>query len=524
MMDQARDRAALLRRGALWSGLLVLASTSSLFWHTSVLMRTDAAGAAITESTAKALAALTTKTYLPSNATIVNPERGFFHQPGDCNEYNFTTEQLRGYRDEPERISLARCIFYLGMSQTVDQAQITRFRHQAQTARDAGVKLIVRFAYSKSTAHSPQSPNDVPVSVVRSHLDQLSESLRDYRDVILMVESGFVGAYGEGAYSENFGDLTVGATLTDAQWADRQAVVEKLLDILPAGRKVLVRTPRMKRAIYGDTVTTSTDVAAGMPIGRIGHFNDCFLRGDDDAGTYRPDDDSYPPPDDRSYVARDTRRVPMGGETCGSEANPPRSDCPNAQTELARYHWSVLNRDWSPAVLSTWGPCVKQVQKRLGYRFRLVSTASTPTVRRGAVLPFRMLMRNTGWAGTINRRPVVLVLRKITPPKSVYQVSIGTAADWKAQTTRVRACKVRIPITLPLGSYRMLLRLPDPAPGLATDPRFSIRLANVGLWSQETGLNNLLRTVTVQPQVAAPFRETTRRPSAPCTSHKAPAR
>jgi hypothetical protein len=496
-------------------GLLILASMLCGFWLACVLLHANDAAAVVLERTTPRaparMAALTTKTYLSSNETIVNPERGFFKQPGDCNAYDFSTGQLGGYRQEPERISLVRCIFYLGMAQAIDQAQITRFRHQAATARDAGVKLIVRFAYGTQR-------NDAAPSVVQSHLDQLKASLRDYSDVILFVESGFVGAYGEGAFSENFGDLTLGAVLTDAQWADRKAVVDKLLQILPVGRTVLVRTPRMKRTMYGDATATAADVTSGTPRGRVGHFNDCFLSGDSDAGTYRADVDppTYPLPTDRSFVADDTRLVPMGGETCG-EANPPRSACPNALAELKRFHWSALNRDWSPGVLDTWVPCMKEVRDKLGYRFTLVATTSNATVRRGAVLPFRMTMRNTGWAATINRRPVVLVLRKTTPPKTIYRVSLGTAADWKGQSLRIRACMLPIPINLPLGKYAMLLSLPDPAPGLEAKPAFSIRLANAGLWSQATGLNDLLRTVTVQPQVAALLRRTPRPPSA-CTS------
>jgi hypothetical protein len=177
----------------------------------------------------------------------------------------------------------------------------------------------------------------------------------------------------------------------------------------------------MKRTMFGDAVTTAADTAQRTPIGRIGHSNDCFLDGNDDSGTYRadePDDGrTYPPPNDRAYLAQETRLVPMGGETC-REVEPPRGDCPNALTELATYHWSFLNRDWGTWLIPAWASCIKQVQNRLGYRFALAWTKSTATVRRGGTLPLRMLIRNRGWAGTVNRRPVDLVMLKINRPRS----------------------------------------------------------------------------------------------------------
>src|SRR4051812_13962417 len=113
-MVRADNRAAFLRHRGFRAVLVILASLSSLSWHT-----------------AKAAFALTTRTYMPSDETIVNPERGFFHQPGDCDNYDFTAGQLGAYRQEPDRISVVRCIFYLGMAKTIDPTQITRFRHQA---------------------------------------------------------------------------------------------------------------------------------------------------------------------------------------------------------------------------------------------------------------------------------------------------------------------------------------------------------------------------------------------------------
>ena len=109
---------------------------------------------------------------------------------------------------------------------------------------------------------------------------------------------------------------------------------------------------------------------------------------------------------------------------------------------------------------------MEQVEQRLGYRFELVSTTSALTAGRGTLLPFSMAVRNRGWAGTINRRPVFLVLRKASAPKAAHSIPLGTTSDWGAGTRRIRTCKFPDPTKLPPGVYRLYLQLPDADPGL----------------------------------------------------------
>ena len=199
----------------------------------SVLAHASEAGASATSSAA-------TISYRGSNATIANPERGFYHHTGDCDKKDFVASKLAGYRTT-EKVTLVMCIFYLAEFKTspISQAQLDRFDRQAAAVRAAGLKMVVRFAYTSSEAG-----DDAPLSRVNAHLDQLAPHLRSNSDVIDVVQSGFVGAWGEGYYSQNFGNSGV---ISPADWANRKAIIDKLLNVLPATRMVQVRTPRMKR-------------------------------------------------------------------------------------------------------------------------------------------------------------------------------------------------------------------------------------------------------------------------------------
>jgi len=246
--------------------------------------------------------------------------------------------------------------------------------------------------------------------------------------------------------------------------------------------------------MLGSAAATAADANAGNPVGRVGHHNDCFLASSTDAGTYNDPIAEYP------YLAADTKYVPMGGETCGNAANPPRSDCPTALSQLSLFHYSYLNRDWSPAVLDRWiaGGCMAEVDRRLGYRFALESVTAATAVTRGTNLPFSMNVRNDGWSAAFNPRPVRLVLRNTTTG-AVRELPLTSARNWFAGATYTsHHHALTIPATMQPGKYALLLSLPDPAPSLANRPEYAVRLANTGLWEPSTGLNRLLRTVEVR--------------------------
>jgi Domain of unknown function (DUF4832)/Domain of unknown function (DUF4874) len=427
-----------------------------------------------------------TADYTESTETIANPERGFYHHPGDCDDHDFDVQTLAGYREENEKVTLVMCLFYLREFKVlpISQGQLDRFDRQAEAVGAAGLKMIVRFAYTDS-----ESGDDAPLSRVQEHLGQLAPYFTKHRDVIEVVQSGFVGAWGEGYYTQNFGNNGV---VSEADWNNRKAVVDKLLSVVPADRMVQVRTPTMKRRMYGTVPVAAAAAYRGTPVARVGHHNDCFLASRTDSGTYQDPGVEYP------YLAADTRYVAMGGETC--MPNPPRSDCPTALSEMGMFHYSYLNTDHKEAVLDGWARdgCLGQVAQRLGYRFTLLSSSLPTSVTRGTAMPAQISIKNTGWSAPFNPRPMRLVLRN-TSTGAVHEVRTPyDPRHWQAGTTVALNQPITIPTTVPAGTYALLLNFPDPMRDLATRPEYAIQLANTGLWEPATGLNNLLHTIRVQ--------------------------
>ena len=137
-----------------------------------------------------------TQTYVADDTNIANPTRGLYHHTevhsGNYNLLNTAT--LIGYR-ENESITQILRVFYLEnfVASPISADYLSNMQRDFNTIRQAGVKAIVRFAYTQSM----NSPEDASPEMVLLHISQLKPLLQQNADVIATVQTGFVGAWGE---------------------------------------------------------------------------------------------------------------------------------------------------------------------------------------------------------------------------------------------------------------------------------------------------------------------------------------
>lgn len=412
--------------------------------------------------------------YKASDEIFPNPERGFCTQLSR----NYSEDLANSLR--AENITVVQRIYLLEnfIDTAISATYLQNIQNDMNIARKAGLKLVIRFSYTER-----QTGKDAPLEIIKMHLDQLKPLLTANYDVIAYLEAGFIGAWGEWYYSTN--------KLNNTE--DRRAVLFKILSVLPKERMVVVRTPGYKMDIFNlrDTDWISTDSAFTETYRtRTGAHNDCFLAGVDDMGTYSPGRMDQ----ERNFLHLDNRFVPMGGETCREFA--PKSECPSAINEMAYLHFSVLNRDYNKRVLSTW-TCMDEVKRRLGYRFRLIDSRIPESIAPGRTLSIQITIRNDGFASPYNKRRCDLILRNNVNGK---QYKLPTGDDpryWLPDSAVTLNIKAGIQKKMPQGNYEILLHLGDPVPGLTGRPEYSIRLANKGVWEEETGFNSLLTSLSV---------------------------
>jgi hypothetical protein len=422
------------------------------------------------------------------------PERGFFtYTETHWRPDNTGHEQLNGTALTRDRVELGRTLVFRYQYiekyrevDTIDQAYLTALAKDLTTARAAGVKLILRFAYSSSGMDSPYH-SDAPVVRVLSHIAQLAPVLNAGADVIFALQMGFVGTWGEGYYTDNFcSDPNRPWLLNSTDWANRRSVLDALLRSLDARIFILLRYPGWRDHLYPSP-------SAHPDLRRLGFHNDGFLAPDDDYGTYTTHT-RLSAVDARAYVAHETalHTVPNGGESAA--ANPPTSDWANAMGEMRVRRFVYLNPLYHSDVLRSWGANLDIAKMLLGYRLVAEEVRSQATVARNNKLRVELDLRNYGFAHPSNPRPMRFLLDNPAGRRVDFGVSpdVRTLAPGSGYTLWA---ELPIPAWYPKGPCRLGLWLPDQDPTLVSRPEYSMRLANVGTWNEVDGYNNLRQVV-----------------------------
>ena len=424
---------------------------------------------------------LVSKTFKESTAIFANPERGFYKH---YDFLNSSASPLSVSALQAARVESNITLFYTGhyltefVKSDISDKFLNLVRKNMQALREAGAKCILRFAYTNSQS---KHPYDAEPKWVARHIEQLKPILQEYSDVILCFQSGFIGVWGEGYYTDNF--------FFDPQTPEehklRKEVIDAMLDAIPADRQVALRTPMFKRNMYATSYTDTLTLATaydGSAKARICAFNDCFGASADDYGTFIGKDT-------REYWRKETRYTLMGGETCGLSDY---CKCKQSIKDCEDFHWTYMNSGYNADVLNRWESdgCMNEVKRRLGYRLSLVDVATSRTAAAGEYYRVKMNVKNSGFAAPANPRHIELVLVDGNGKKTVYEFKDVDMRYWFANET-VTVDKV---IALPKdasGNCTLYLNMPDPKETLHDNPYFSIRLANDGVWNEKTGYNKI---------------------------------
>jgi hypothetical protein len=429
-----------------------------------------------------------TQTYQASYENFANPERGFFDAtyPNAADYLKpLTVTQLKEMR--AKGMSMMRRYYLLKdfRNSPISQSFIDGLRNDLKAAREAGVKLIVRFSYNY-VGGGPDTSRDR----ILGHLEQLRPVFAENYDVIAYLHAGFIGKYGEWHNSTN--------NLVNPE--DTKAIVFKILSVLPQQRMVALRYAKWKKIMFNSNAPLTKEQAfTGTYRARVGNNNQCFLAGFEDWGTYNSIHASEIE-EQKQYLRADNQYVVQGGETCNSDSEAqPYITCSNAVKEMAKLRFSDLNAKYEPEVLKKWqrDGCMSQIQLRLGYRFYLSTSAMPSSVKPGGDLAMNFTIGNAGWGSLYNSRLVEIVMRNKTTGAEYYVRVNQDPRRWTGGLKSQVYVSAGIPTNMPAGTYDMFLNLPDPASKLYGKPEYSIRLGNKNVWEPTTGYNSFLRTVTV---------------------------
>ena len=284
-----------------------------------------------------------------------------------------------------------------------------------ENCRNNGATIALRFRYD---ANGKSNPEPKSFDQVLKHISQIKENgiLEEYKDILMFVESGFVGAWGE-QHSGKYTSLEYKAQLLDT-----------LLNVVPDNIPVTVRTPNIIAKwlnISEDKLDTYIS-EKGSKESRVGLFNDGYMGSDSDLGTYRYRENSV------NFFYNQMRYTYFGGEFSGNINFALQYDTykpENCIKEMYKTHLSYINsnifqlyknytfgKEYDVQNVDNsayYGQTVfKFIRDHIGYRLVLRDSHIQSDVSQGGIFEAKFTIENTGFANPIFKMNSEIILEK----------------------------------------------------------------------------------------------------------------
>ena len=367
--------------------------------------------------------------------------------------------------------------------------------------RAAGVKLLLRFAYELSpTLTGPTAETTL------KHIRQLAPLLQRNKDVIYVLQCGFVGKFGEWHNSCH-------ALQDDVPF--RRELLDTVLSVLPKDRYTMMRYPALKMSVYGTDPISASDAFSGAAAARIGHFNDGFMAGPNHGGTFSRGDSLVPKEAEMAYLEQESNFLPMDGELFWRDLSGMALPA-DAAVNFSRWHYDTFGMVHGNALFEgkdgysmdvwarvpvdpmflrqrnlpfeeeyftdekgnhVWRSYYEYIRDHLGYRIVLEEAEVDSEIAAGQEFHATVKLRNHGFSAPVNPRPVQLVLKG---REAAYRFDFKTdVRRWSGGgATQTLKLSAALPPDMAPGEYQIGFALPDAAESLAGRPEYAIRCAN----------------------------------------------
>lgn len=324
-----------------------------------------------------------------SNKFLINPDRGVYTQI-DASQ----GDMIEGYYNGDEDVFFRLVLISYNLNEYANQAlipeeKIFELRNALENARTYGMGVILRPGYYFSGDSEYIEPSDF--SIILGHERQISDIINEYKDVIVCVQAGYIGPYGEW-HSSDYMD------------GDNMILLENMLMNIDESIDISIRSPRFIREA----------VSEGMDISRLGYFDDGMFGSDTDLGTYV--DEGYSRTDELNWLSENITTPFNGGEFPYVTEF---SAVDNSLGELNLMQATYLNQYYNYDVWEDWYSSEYEGQNagdyivnHLGYRLSIseVKIPSNPgKLKENSITG---TIRNTGFAKTDEDYILYLAVKK----------------------------------------------------------------------------------------------------------------
>ncbi len=453
-----------------------------------------------------------------------NPGRGFRLETAVdvLEQKDDPTGQLRELSQKyaSDSVSLSQSYFYLTylIGKELTEENFATMQLYFDELQRQGKKAVLRFAYEKDFVR--REPIGPTLDQALAHLDQLKPFLEKNKDLILVVQAGVIGAWGEWHSSVH--------GLENSEEA-KKAVLEKLLSVVPAEKNVQVRVPEFKNLLkdkpelyrrisfHDDFIVIRPDRWDGDMHEGTPNFNQIVeespylvVDGELPWGFWSvgadPDSPSAGWIIDGMQVAR---RLFLQHYTSLSiihnykeqhanrrfdENNPPEysmvvwKKTPLREDSLRKYHMPVSDsyfrkQDGTEVERNAFD----YIRDHLGYRIELQELRLPQTLRSKEENRLNLTLINRGFATVFGEHPVCFVLIDGQGMVTELATTSANPVDWQPFQPGDSLCtplvhqveaSFRLPGSLEAGNYELGLWIPDASERLRYNPRYAIRCAN----------------------------------------------
>lgn len=381
-----------------------------------------------------------------------------------------------------------------GVSQPLTQDMLDAFDSMLDDVRKRGKSAIVRFAYDPW--YNGAKNCDPDQSVILNHLKQLAEIYSRNTDVIVFVELGMYGSWGEMHSSVN----TTNANIAEA--------LQTLLVATPPEIKIGVRRPDIVAEwlkVNDGNDYSGFDIDSekfkkalaekGDTIYRVGMYNDGYLGSSSDLGTIGMGSTGHQLTREMmvKWLETYSQHTPYGGELVANyNGDNPINTPEYLSVEGFRTHTSYLNYEWHQPTILGWKEMFfngndaeysgcdgyTYVANHLGYRFILRKSVLPDSVAQNEEFPISLTIENVGFANLTKKKRVTFIL---SGENHIYEITPNDEIDpcnWLSRLSDVISTSITLPDDVGTGKYQLYLRISELGDFTKDNNRYCIQFGN----------------------------------------------
>lgn len=463
---------------------------------------------------------------------ILNPNRGFRHEvaidvvENQEDPISGLQNQVRKY--SADHVTLAQSYIYLThlVGQKLTPIHFQTMQSYFDELEKQGLKAVLRFAYERATSGPLSNGPDLQQAL--KQLDELKPFLEKNKDLILVVQAGVIGLWGEWHSSKHF--------LENDETA-MKSILKKLLEVVPDEKFIQVRQPIFKNLLKDrpelyQRISFHDDFIVIKPHEWDGNIHDGTSEFNQMANEspYLPVDGELPWGSwsfgedgwiiDGQEVAR--RLFAHHYTSLSIVHNYKEEDkdysmkhwqrTPISQDFLKAKHMPMSNNYFKNKDGKTVERTVfDYIRDHLGYRIELQNLKIDGKWEKGKELILDLSLINRGFSTVFGNHQVYFIL--VSADGKVYEFPTDTnPRTWQPYSPSDVNCsplthhiigRVQLNEDLPTGTYKLGLWMPDSGKDLKYNQKYAIRCANSNAtWflslDRSYGINLLLDNISIK--------------------------